>query len=388
MEHQIASKQQQQQQEEKAMATAMPSNDTTPQPPKDKDSSTKKVNQWLHTYANATKTNPKQQKAKNQTTRDQRKSNTYTFFNLMTAENITDQIIRELVDHFKKPAKDLLSKVCRDTRFRSRYQVTFQNEDDLENLITNGITINGIRVRGASRGQAGELPVRFYIPNLPSYVNKDDVETLFETSPCYVKDRIHKEFGIPTGGFFVGFLGVQREDIFVEFEGQSYKVVCIDKPRIRLPAQNDSQEQAQLASDVPPKTSTPKPKPTEHIPAPLDFVKETSTTPPKETNDTEMETDFFKVTPDQQVFTFGNIQKDDPLALSEQEQGLLKELEEKTNLSQAELEKRIELTNRSYCTTPPGSESTKSGDTVKTTTSTFSTKRKKATTKTKHRKKK
>ena len=120
-----------------AMATVMPSNDTTSQPLKEKDSSTKKVNQWLHTYANVTKTNPKQQKPQNQTTRDRRKSNTYTFFNLMTAENITDQIIRELVD------------------LRSRYLVTFQNEDDLENLITNGITINGIRVRGASRGQAG-----------------------------------------------------------------------------------------------------------------------------------------------------------------------------------------------------------------------------------------
>ena len=99
LEHHIVSKQQQQ--KEKAMATAMPSNDTTSQPPKDKDSSSKKVNQWLHTYANVTKTNPNQQKPKNQTTRDQRKSNTYTFFNLMTAENITDQIIRELVDHFK-----------------------------------------------------------------------------------------------------------------------------------------------------------------------------------------------------------------------------------------------------------------------------------------------
>ena len=141
------------------MATAMPSK-SSPQPPNDNESSSKKVNQWLHTYANVTKSNPKQQIPEQKTTLEQRRSNTYTIFNLMTAENITDQIIRELVEHFGKPAKKLLTKVCRHTRFRSRYQVTFRKEDDIENLISNGITINGIRVRGASRGQVGERPVR------------------------------------------------------------------------------------------------------------------------------------------------------------------------------------------------------------------------------------
>ena len=64
------------------------------------------------------------------------------------------------------------------------------------------------------------------------------------------------------------------------------------------------------------------------------FGKETSTEPPKETNnDAEMETDFFKVTPNLQFFTFCNLQKDDALALSEQEQELLKILEEKTDFS-------------------------------------------------------
>ena len=237
--------------------------------------------------------------------------------------------------HFTKPAKDLLTKVCRDTRFRSRYQVTFLNEDDLENLITNGITINGIRIRRVSRGQVGELPVQFYISNMPSYINKDDVETLFENPPCYVKERIHKEFGIPTGGFFIVFFGVQRKDTFVEFEGQSYKVVCIDKPRIRLPAQNESQEHAEPVSAAPPNTSANKRSPPENTPAP----QETSAVMQNETNnDSEMETDFFKVTPNQQLFTFGNVQKIDPLALSKREQDLLKTLDEKRDLSQAELE--------------------------------------------------
>ena len=75
--------------------------------PKDNEFSSKKVNQWLHTYENVTKSNPKQQISKQKTTRDQRKSNTYTFFNFITAENIADQIIRELVVHFGKSAKEL-----------------------------------------------------------------------------------------------------------------------------------------------------------------------------------------------------------------------------------------------------------------------------------------
>ena len=151
----------------------------------------------------------------------------------MTAENIIDQIIRELVEHFGKPAKELLTKVCRDTRFRSRYQITFRKEDDIEILISNGITINGIRVRGASRGQVGDLPVRFYIPNLPSYIIEDEVESLFENPLCYVKEKFHKEFGIPRGGFFVGFFGVEKEDTFVELDGQSYNCLLYTSPSPR-----------------------------------------------------------------------------------------------------------------------------------------------------------
>ena len=46
------------------------------------------------------------------------------------------------------------------------------------------------------------------------------------------------------------------------------------------------------------------------------------------------------------------------MALSKREQDLLKALDEKRDLCQTELEKRKELTNRSYCTTPLGSDST------------------------------
>ena len=48
---------------------------------------------------------------------------------------------------------------------------------------------------------------------------------------------------------------MEKEDTFVELDGQSYKVVCIDKPRIRLPARTESQENAEFVLDTQNETS-------------------------------------------------------------------------------------------------------------------------------------
>ena len=92
-----------------------------------------------------------------------------------------------------------------------------------------------------------------------------------------------------------------------------------------------------------------------------------------------METDdvHFKVVPNQKYFVFGEVQENDPLALTSKDKKMLKKMEKKENISQAELTTRIELTNRHYCTTPPNSVLTKSDDTVQKATSTLSTKQKK-----------
>ena len=60
---------------------------------------------------------------------------------------------------------------------------------------------------------------------------------------------------------------------------------------------------------------------------------------------------------------------------------MLKTSDEKRDIRQGELEKRIRLTNISYCMTSSESDSTKSGDTIKTTNSNMSTKGKKTTKK-------
>ena len=83
----------------------------------------------------------------------------------------------------------LLSKVYRDTRYRSRYQVTFINEEDYKHIIANGITINGIKIRG--QNNKIEKPIRFYIPNLQSYLDEEDVYMLFpDGKPTYVKQKV------------------------------------------------------------------------------------------------------------------------------------------------------------------------------------------------------
>ena len=87
--------------------------------------------------------------------------------------------------------------------------------------------------------------------------------------------------------------------MFVELDGQSYKVVCIEKPRIRLPAQNEIQKIAEPASDAPNETN--ETSETEHTPA----QQQTLTVIPKQLiNDSEMERDVFNVAPNQQLFTF------------------------------------------------------------------------------------
>ena len=66
----------------------------------------------------------------------------------MTSEDITERVLKDLETHFKKKAGSLITKIFRDTRFRSRYQVTFLHEEDVERLIEHGITINGIQIKG------------------------------------------------------------------------------------------------------------------------------------------------------------------------------------------------------------------------------------------------
>ena len=373
------------------MASAAETRTTTTQ---DQQQPNEMVNEWLNnTYAKVTqrKTVKTPTTTKPKITQNQRKSNTYTFFNLMTAEDITDSIIKELENHFKKTAKDLISKINRDTRYRSRYQVTFVCEDDFNNILGNGITINGIRIRGYRDRELHliEKPTRFYVPNLPSFLNEDDVRDIVnDEQTAYIKQKINKKFGIPSGGFFIGILQAEKEDRYLRFEEDEYRMVCLDKERNVAPHNALRDEAAQVTPpELPARTTIETEAVAQHTP-PESMPPIQDQTQQPTTSSMETEPVQFSIEPTLTDFVFGEAQQGDPLALTPKEKRKLKKLEKKKNLSGPELNTVIELTNRSYCTTSPDdSESTKSGDTIKTTTSTMSTKRKK-TNKRRQKKKK
>lgn len=372
----------------KIMASAAETIKTTIQ---DQQRPNEMVNEWLtNSYAQvAKKKTVKSQTTKPKPSRNQRKSNTYTFYNLMTAEDITEVIIKELENYFKKKAKDLITKIIRDTRFRSRYQVTFNCEEDVENILENGITINGIKIRGYVDREMHAIgkPTRFYIPNLPSFLNEDDVRDLVnEEQTVYIKQKINRRFGVPSGGFFVGIFDAEKEDKYLSFEKEEYRMVCLDKVRNVATHNASRDEAAQDTPPEPPATTRSKTEVTaQHTPPePTPLIQ--NETKQQTTSPMETQQIIFSIEPTQTDFVFGKAQRDDPLALTTKEKRSLKKLEKKENLSGPELNTMIELTNRSYCTTSPDdSESTKSGDTIKTTTSIMSTKRKKTN---KHRQKK
>lgn len=409
---------------------------------------TQKVDEWLNKSYAKIASKPTHEAHEN-LSQEKRKENTFIFYNLMTSEDITENILRELEAHFNRKAKSLVWKIHRDTRFRSRYQVTFFKDEDVETLVRTGITINGVRIRGNTERHPRSIrPTRYYIPNLPSFLNEEEVSSIVgDEQTAYVKQKINKNFGIPTGGFYVGINQGRREDRFLAFEGEDFKMVCLEKPRNVAPDDTTCEvPKTKTTPEVPNTNKTPEAPttietpevPTPKVPATIETPQApnnnitpkapttnttpkapatnetpkapntnatpegpiTNATPKAHTTDTTTEVPTKDADQGQQMdvesfnfnisrvtdFKFGEIQNNDPLALSKEEERTLRRLNKKKHLSGPDLEKRIELMNRTYCTTSPESESTKSDDTVKTTTSTMSTKRKKST-KTKRKKK-
>ena len=180
------------------------------------------------------------QKAENY---EKRKNNTYIFYNLMTNEDVTETIIKDLERYFDLPARNFILKLYRDTRFRSRYCVTFTDERFFNKLFFEGATINGVCIRGQNdkRKHFIKKPVaRYYIPNLPGGVTEEVVADLLSDvqGVTYIKQKFSQHHFIAIGGFHVGIIYNHGEEEFlddfdIEFEGESFRAVCIDKPRQR-----------------------------------------------------------------------------------------------------------------------------------------------------------
>ena len=90
----------------------------------------------------------RQRKAHVRDNYEKRKANTFIFYNLMTAKNVIETIIKDLETYFDLMAKDFLLKIYRDTRFRTRYCVTFTEEKFFNKLFNEGAVVNGVRIKG------------------------------------------------------------------------------------------------------------------------------------------------------------------------------------------------------------------------------------------------
>ena len=129
----------------------------------------------------------------------------------------------------------------------------------------------GSRSRECWRYVRPVRPIRFYIPNLPSFLNEDEVQDIInDENTAYVKQKQNRKFGITVGGFYVGIKKAARVDRFLNFEGKSFKMVCMDKPRNvvsydapsispELPNTNKTPEVPNTNAPEAPITNTPTP---------------------------------------------------------------------------------------------------------------------------------
>ena len=187
-------------------------------------------NTTAHTYAQVAK--PPSINTLTAPTIEELRQRTFTFYNLNTAADLTKTIIKSLIDKFNVPAKELIQKIYQDTRFRSRYVVTFYKQSQFDTLLNEGITINGTVIRGKA-----DKPTRYYLPNFPGFCSSAEVrQALFEKgihNVGYIKQRMDKEFGIPVGGWFLGIFNSTTDDFFIDFEGDSFKCTCIERRHVQ-----------------------------------------------------------------------------------------------------------------------------------------------------------
>jgi len=78
-----------------------------------------------------------------------RKDRTFTFYNLMTFDDITENVITTLSEHFGQQPSSVIEKIQRNTRHRSRYNAVFKSMEQMHKITEEGISVNGVRVRGS-----------------------------------------------------------------------------------------------------------------------------------------------------------------------------------------------------------------------------------------------
>ena len=219
-------------------------------------------------FADATRTSTNQEKNEKEYDHlkemSKREGKTFIFYDLGTANDITELVIRTLAHHFKKEPHELIHRISRNTRFRSRYEVTFIHEKDFSHLFDHGIVINGIRVKGYySRDRPSREPskpiVKFFAPNLPTFMDRRDIFELFKDEKiCVAFERKDKRYNIPTGFWNLGFLDKEDKDFTLTYKGQDYKILSISKMAEKKSTRGQTQPATDNSKTAKEPTKTPK----------------------------------------------------------------------------------------------------------------------------------
>ena len=184
-----------------------------------------------------------------QETYKDRDKRTFIFYNLHTSDDMKETILKSLSDHFKAPAVELVQRIQRNTRFRSRYNVTFFKLEHFQALFEHGMTINGIKIKGQSEKRKERRQsygnsynfkshkkrlIKFFAPNLPACFNSHDVaEMLCEKgyNPKFVREKTLKNYDIPTGQYHIDFFenDIIDDDFIITYNEVNYKFLSISK---------------------------------------------------------------------------------------------------------------------------------------------------------------
>lgn len=178
---------------------------------------------------------------KNHESSAERKQRMFTIYRLATAIPSEGVIARAIGQLFEKEPREVIAKIQRDTRYRSRYNILFKNKEDCNFIIRYGITIEGQRIGGRRDPYSRRNPMtHIYIPNFPASGTKQELFDILskEISVGYVKERMHPTLGIAIGGWKAGVfvsLGHPIPDS-INYEEENYDVIYPGKKRKEKPS--------------------------------------------------------------------------------------------------------------------------------------------------------
>ena len=187
-------------------------------------------------YANVAKGRKNQDGFENQNTESssERKQRVFTIYRLATAIPSEGSIARAIGNLFEKEPREVIEKIQRDTRYRSKYNILFKRKDDCDFIIRNGITIEGQKIGGKQYHHRPHI-THIYIPNFPSSGTRNELFTILSqhVSVSYVRERFHQDLGIAVGGWKAGVLrelGKRIPDT-ITYEDEVYDVIYPGKER-------------------------------------------------------------------------------------------------------------------------------------------------------------